>query len=161
MEGTMDISGRPHYFVYQVPKGALEWIGNVHERVPVAPTITGEITCEEGVTVPEGATVTMQLLEFSAGRGKRVLAEQRLDTADGIPISYKLRFDRSHLKMDRAHDYSLYATIWNKNRLFGGSGVLVRDGRDLILTKKDRVPVFAKDRVIPRIPIRVRALKPE
>lgn len=161
MEGTLDISGRPHYFVKKVPRGALEWIGTGPDRVPVEPTITGEITGEEGVIVPEGDTVTVQLLEFSERGGKRVLAEQTQAAPPNFPISYKLRFDRSRVKLDGAHDYSLYAIIGNNRRLLFGTGLLVRDGHDLIVPKKDRIPVLQGKRVLSRVPIRVKTIAPE
>ncbi|GHC68725.1 YbaY family lipoprotein [Limoniibacter endophyticus] len=79
-------------------------------------TLGGEVFFDENVTLPEGATASIQLIDVSeADAPAEIIAEQTIAPAQTLPLVYELSFDDNDL--DERHSYALTARISQRGKL--------------------------------------------
>lgn len=78
--------------------------------------LRGTVNYRERMALPPHASVVVQLVDVSrADAPAEVIAEDRIASATGSPVSYRLSFD--HNRINLRHDYELRARITDGDRL--------------------------------------------
>ena len=97
---------------------------------PADAAVAGRVTFGGGeVTLPEGAVVTVQLLDTSlADAAATIIGEQIIRDARGLPLAFRVDYDPAAIK-DR-NEYSLQATVRHDGRL-----LYINDTVHLVLTR--------------------------
>ncbi len=84
---------------------------------PAGAAVSGRVTFGGGeVTLPEGAVVTVQLLDTSlADAAATLIGEQIIRDARGLPLAFRVGYDPAAI--DERNEYSLQATVRHAGRL--------------------------------------------
>lgn len=78
--------------------------------------LMGTVNYRERMALPANATVLVQLVDVSkADAPAEVIAEDRVTGTTASPVSYRLQFDQSRIKLGRS--YALQARISDGDRL--------------------------------------------
>ncbi len=73
-------------------------------------TISGEVNTREGMSLPNGAVLTVQLAGLSPSDGDEpIVAKQTMLVADHVPLNFEMTFDRTAIQPDV--NYALQAQI--------------------------------------------------
>jgi uncharacterized lipoprotein YbaY len=105
-------------FRYVIAQFDLKGVKSINGVAIAAPTLTGSVTCKTQDQIPEGASVTIRLLDVSlADASSKTLAEQIVKGPSNFPISYALSFDPSTLRLEHSQFYGLSARIEKDGKL--------------------------------------------
>ncbi|MFN2187547.1 MAG: META domain-containing protein, partial [Candidatus Promineifilaceae bacterium] len=97
---------------------------------PTSATVSGYITNEDGLPIPDGSTVSVQLQDTSrADAPAQVVAEQLIYDASQFPISYRVVYDPSDIEAN--HSYTMRARITGP----GGLLLFINDTSIPVITR--------------------------
>lgn len=97
---------------------------------PGEASVSGMITNQEGTTIPEGATVSVQIQDTSlADAPAEVIGEQVISDATGFPISYEVSYDPGQIQENL--QYTMSARITDSD----GSLLFINDTAILVITR--------------------------
>ena len=86
---------------------------------PQAATVSGNITNQDGVSIPEGATVTVQIQDTSlADAPAKVIGEQIISGATQFPIFYYVTYDPREIVDNHSYTMSTRITAADGSLLF-------------------------------------------
>ena len=102
----------------------------VSAGAPAGAAVSGHVYFAGGeVALPEGAVVTVQLLDTSlADAAATVIGEQIIGDARGLPLAFRVGYDPADIR--ESYEYSLQATVRHAGRL-----LYINDTVHLVLTR--------------------------